>query len=40
MTAMMYSKIIEGHKIEDNKKNIESFDKFITAHYLDGDHAF
>jgi len=38
MSAMMYGKIIEGYKIEDTKQNIESFAKFITAHYLDGDH--
>ena len=38
MSAMMYSKMIEGYKIEDTKKTIDSFDKFITAHYLDGDH--
>ena len=31
MSAMMYSKIIEGYKIEDTKINIVSFDKFITA---------
>ena len=38
MSAMIYSKTIEGYKIDDNKQNIESFAKFITAHYLDGDH--